>query len=82
MLLIVEVADTTLAFDTTTKASLYARHGIPEVWVLDVQDRAILAFRDAGARDYRSRLRLVGDERLSALAIPELAITPRRVFGD
>ena len=82
VLLIVEVADTTLAFDTTTKASLYARHGIPEVWVLDVRDRAILAYRDAAARSYRTTLRLVGDQRLSALAIPELAITPRQVFGD
>lgn len=81
-LLIVEVADTTLAFDTATKAPLYARHGIPEVWVLDVRDRAILAHRDAGARNYRTTLRFVGDERLSALAIPELVITPRQVFGD
>ena len=82
VLLIVEVADTTLAFDTATKAPLYARHGIPEVWVLDVQNRAILVYRDAGARDYRTRLRLVGDERLSALAIPGLAITPHQIFGD
>ena len=77
-----DVADTTLAFDTTTKASLYARHGIPEVWVLDVRDRAILACRDAFARNYRTTLRLAGDQRLSVLAIPELAITPRQIFGD
>ncbi len=82
VLLIVEVADTTLAFDTGTKAALYARHGIPEVWVLDVRDRAIHAYRDAAARNYKTMLRLVGDERLSALAIPELVITPRQVFGD
>jgi Uma2 family endonuclease len=39
--LIVEVADTTLAIDLGRKAALYARHGIPEYWVLDV-DAGIL----------------------------------------
>ncbi|HUD26653.1 MAG TPA: Uma2 family endonuclease, partial [Burkholderiaceae bacterium] len=32
VLLAIEVADTTLRFDRTVKAPLYARHGIPELW--------------------------------------------------
>lgn len=39
--LIVEVADATLAFDTRRKASLYARAGIREYWVIDVNAGAI-----------------------------------------
>jgi Uma2 family endonuclease len=36
-LLAIEVSDTSLRFDLHTKMSLYARHRIPEFWVLDVQ---------------------------------------------
>jgi Uma2 family endonuclease len=36
-LLAIEVSDTTLRFDLHTKMSLYARHRIPELWVVDVQ---------------------------------------------
>ncbi|MFM8805701.1 MAG: Uma2 family endonuclease, partial [Planctomycetia bacterium] len=35
VLLVIEVADTSLAYDLGTKVPLYARHGIPEVWVID-----------------------------------------------
>jgi len=34
--LIIEIADTTLRFDLTQKASIYAKHGVPEYWVVDV----------------------------------------------
>ena len=35
-LLVVEVSDTTLAYDVRIKAPLYARHGVPEYWVFDL----------------------------------------------
>ena len=43
--LVVEVADTTLAFDLGRKANVYARCGIAELWVVDVNDRAIHVLR-------------------------------------
>ena len=39
--LIVEVADATLRSDLTQKAAIYARHGVPEYWVIDVNSRTI-----------------------------------------
>ncbi len=44
--LVVEVADTTLDFDLTVKAALYARAGIVEYWVLDVPGRRLIVHRD------------------------------------
>lgn len=41
VLLIVEVAESTLTNDLNVKAPLYARHGIPEYWVADVNSRVI-----------------------------------------
>jgi Uma2 family endonuclease len=44
--LLIEVSDTTLRFDLTTKASLYARAGIVEYWVLDLNNRKLIVHRD------------------------------------
>ncbi len=66
-LLVVEVADTSLFYDTTTKAELYAEEGIAEYWVADVNAKQLLVFRDpapvaAGGHAYRTTLALgVGD---------------------
>ena len=43
--LVVEVADTTLVFDLTVKAALYARAHIVEYWVLDVAARQLIVHR-------------------------------------
>jgi Uma2 family endonuclease len=40
-LLVVEVADSSAAFDRGVKAELYARHGIPEYWIVDIPARSI-----------------------------------------
>ncbi len=47
--LVVEVADTTLAYDRTTKAALYARAGIPEYWIVNLQDRVVEVHREPAA---------------------------------
>ena len=44
-LLAVEVAVTSLDYDTTTKAKLYATAGIPEYWVLDLEGKRLIVFR-------------------------------------
>ena len=45
VLLVIEVADTSLAYDLGTKVPLYARHGIPEVWVIYAATRQTRVFR-------------------------------------
>jgi len=44
VLLIVEVAETSLAYDREIKAPLYARHGIVETWVVDLESRRIVRY--------------------------------------
>lgn len=52
VLFVIEVADTSLAYDLGTKVPLYARHGIPEVWVIDAATRTTSVFRQpAGGRE-------------------------------
>ncbi len=47
--LIVEVSDTTIYFDRNVKRRLYARHNIPEFWIVDLHQKAIEIFRKPGA---------------------------------
>lgn len=43
-LLVIEVADTTAVYDCDTKASLYARHGVPVYWVFDLKAGLLRVF--------------------------------------
>ena len=79
--LLVEVADTTLAYDLTTKAELYATAGVPEYWVLDVTGRQLHVFRDPqplqselNATAYQTHLTLAAAEDVSPLAAPAASI--------
>jgi len=43
--LVVEVSDTTMRYDREVKVPLYARHGVPEVWLVDLAKRRVHFFR-------------------------------------
>jgi len=45
-LLVIEVADTSLEYDRTVKASLYASAGIPEYWVVNLVERRLEVYRE------------------------------------
>jgi Uma2 family endonuclease len=45
-LLVVEVADTTLAFDRQKKASLYARAGIQDYWIVNIPEQVVEVHRE------------------------------------
>jgi Uma2 family endonuclease len=50
--LVIEVADSSLDFDTNEKRLLYARASIREYWVVDVNGRRLLVYRDPQGGDY------------------------------
>jgi Uma2 family endonuclease len=45
VLLLIEVAESTQRYDRTVKAPLYARHGIPELWVIDLENTLVHFYR-------------------------------------
>lgn len=61
--LVVEVADTTLAFDKGRKLRLYASAGIPEYWILDLAKRRLLVFRQPHVEEKNFTQTLVCGER-------------------
>ena len=54
VLLLVEVADTSLEYDRFTKGPLYAGAGIIEYWVVDLLREVLLVHRNPGSNGYRS----------------------------
>ncbi len=68
--LVVEIADTTLRHDRTTKARLYARAGIVEYWVVDVDGRRLFAFREPEGGHYRQELEFAEADRVYPLESP------------
>lgn len=81
VLLIVEVADSSLAYDRGLKLELYARHGIPEVWVVNLPAREVEVFRGPQGGAYTSRARFGRSSRLEIAALPGVSIPAERVFG-
>jgi Uma2 family endonuclease len=69
--LVVEVSDTTLGFDLTRKAALYARAGIAEYWALDVAARRLIVHRQPTAGHYAAVAAYGDRESVAPLAAPD-----------
>ena len=76
VLLVVEVADTTARFDRAVKLPLYARAGMPEVWLVDLSRRHVERHSDPAAGLYRKveRIGAGGNLALPGLADVTLAV--------
>ena len=69
--LVVEVADSSLDLDLTIKAHLYARAGVAEYWVLDINGRRLIVHREPHAGHYKSVTAYNDQEQLAPLAAPD-----------
>jgi Uma2 family endonuclease len=79
--LVVEVADASLALDRGEKAVLYARAAVPDYWIVNLVDRTVEAHRDPGAAPdaphdwrYRSIVTLRAGDVLRPVALPHTVI--------
>ncbi|HTE19451.1 MAG TPA: Uma2 family endonuclease [Armatimonadota bacterium] len=75
VLLLVEVAESSLAYDQSTKAALYAAAGIREVWVVNLPAGVLEVYRDASPSGYQDRQTHQRAERVTPLAFSDLEIT-------
>ena len=66
-LLVVEVAQTSLENDRTTKLAVYAASGFPEYWIVNLRDSTLEVYRDPQGETYRSRRILDVDGEVSPL---------------
>jgi Uma2 family endonuclease len=80
-LLVLEVSDTTVRYDTKVKLPIYAANGISEVWIENLQEDLILLCRDPAERNYKTQLSLQLREFISSLAFPDVAFKIEDLLG-
>ncbi|NUN66399.1 Uma2 family endonuclease [Pseudanabaena biceps] len=80
ILLIIEVTDSTIAYDRDVKSPLYAANGIPEMWLFDVNQQIIEGYSQPSASGYKRVQRYEQGDTLSINAFPEVIFNWEALF--
>jgi Uma2 family endonuclease len=81
VLLVVEVMESSAGYDREVKVPLYARFGIPETWLLDVERGLVEIYREPSSEGYRQSRTIRRGERLSPAAFPQFVLTVDEILG-
>ena len=81
VLLVIEVADTTLRYDTDVKLPIYARAGLPEAWVVDVSGLSIEVYRAPTPQGYTSHRSARDHDAIALLQLPRIVVRVADVLG-
>ena len=82
ILLLIEVMDSSAEYDRETKAPLYARAGVSEVWLVDILAGLLEVHREPTSTGYRSVRIVRGAEALAPQALPDLVMTLADILGS
>ena len=74
VLLVIEVADSSLEFDRGVKAHLYGRAGVPETWVKNLPEDCIERFTEPGPEGYAQHSVHRRGETLTPVSLPDLEL--------
>ena len=81
VLLVIEVADSSVRYDRRVKLPLYARFGIPEYWILNIPESCIEVYRTPAGDGYQEFRRYVAGEHFAPQALPDLVIEVGALLG-
>ena len=81
VLLLIEVADSSLRYDRSIKRHLYARHGIPEFWIVDLAAGAIEVYRTPAGDDYTSATSVGREATLTLARLPNVTVPVAAILG-
>lgn len=74
VLLVIEVADSSLNYDRDVKAHIYGRAMIPETWVLNLPDDCIERFTEPGPEGYAQHTVLRRGDKVTPVALPDMEL--------
>ena len=80
ILLIIEVSDSTIAYDRDVKSPLYAANGIPEMWLFDVNNQVVEGYSQPLASGYKRMQRYEQNDTLAMMALPEIVFSWEEIF--
>ena len=81
VLLVIEVSDTTLDYDREIKARLYAHAGIPELWVVDLNGKRVIVFRNVVNGEYTRIESFQTRETIAPTALPDVTVSVDEILG-
>ena len=81
VVLLIEVSDTSLRFDQRVKVPIYARNGIREVWIVDLQAEAIRVYREPKGNTYASIETRERNATISPQAFPDFSLKVSDLIG-
>jgi Uma2 family endonuclease len=81
VLLLIEVADTTVLYDRNIKVPLYARAGIPEVWLIDLRQDLIEVYAQPSGGAYQVQRQARRGAQVAAETIPQLSLNVNDILG-
>ena len=81
VLLLIEVADTSLQYDRGEKVPLYAEAGLREVWLVDLPGNAVELYRESRGGRYTDVHTARRGETIAPLAFPELTLSVDEILG-
>ena len=80
VLLLVEVADSSVDYDRRTKIPFYATAGVREVWLIDLEQDCIESCSEPASVGYRVMRRYALGESLAPAALPDLTVETDRII--
>jgi hypothetical protein len=81
ILLLVEVAEATIGVDREVKLPLFARAGVPEVWLVDLSGECIEVYRKPTPQGYQEVRQVRRGERVAPQAFPDLGLAGEEILG-
>ncbi|MFL6282535.1 MAG: Uma2 family endonuclease [Pyrinomonadaceae bacterium] len=81
VLLLIEVSDSTLGFDRKRKVPLYARAGIPEVWIVNLNEERVEMFAEPSGGAYQTSAAFSRGEEVQSRSLAALRLGVSEIFG-
>jgi Uma2 family endonuclease len=83
ILLLIEIADSSLCYDQTTKLTLYAEHNIDEYWIVNLERSILEIYRQPQNKSYLKQTLIDSDAiPFAPLAFPEMTMTLKDIYSQ
>jgi Uma2 family endonuclease len=80
-LLVIEVSESSLRYDRDVKVPFYARHGVPEVWIVDLPNNQLLVYGSPNEGAYTQQASIAQPKLLPVTALPGISVDLSSVFA-
>jgi Uma2 family endonuclease len=81
VLLVLEIADSSLKYDRDMKLKVYAAANVPEVWIADLRGDSLLVFRDPSSANYKTSLSFKREDSIFCLSFPDIQFSVQELLA-